>query len=142
MISWGLDHGITAEFDLVGTRDPSPYLTAPFAIEHMREYGLDAIYAYNHDLAWWAGNMLAEAWGTAVHDAGVDDRGDGERAPPRAVRVDRCQRRTVCAAALEQAGFELPIFAGPHGLETRVSLQIYCDHDDVKRLADAVTRLP
>jgi selenocysteine lyase/cysteine desulfurase len=44
--------------------------------------------------------------------------------------------------ALDAAGFEVPVFAGPHGLETRVSLQIYCEHDDVKRLADAVTRLP
>ena len=43
--------------------------------------------------------------------------------------------------ALDDAGFEVPVFAGPHGLETRVSLQIYCEHDDVKRLADAVTRL-
>ena len=24
VISWGLDHGIAAEFDLLGTRDPSP----------------------------------------------------------------------------------------------------------------------
>ncbi|HZY06252.1 MAG TPA: aminotransferase class V-fold PLP-dependent enzyme, partial [Ilumatobacteraceae bacterium] len=28
VISWGLDHGIAAEFDLLGTRDPSHYLTA------------------------------------------------------------------------------------------------------------------
>src|SRR3954452_11793092 len=61
VISWGLDNGVTAEFDLTGTRDPSAHLTAPFAIEHMRSYGLDGIFAYNHELAWWTGNMLAEA---------------------------------------------------------------------------------
>ena len=32
VISWGLDHGIAAEFDLLGTRDPSHFLAAPFAI--------------------------------------------------------------------------------------------------------------
>jgi hypothetical protein len=44
-------------------------------------------------------------------------------------------------AGLDAAGFELPIYATPDGLETRVSAQIYCDHDDIKRLADAVRTL-
>ena len=46
VVTWGLDHGMAAEFDLAGTRDPSPWLTAPFAIEHMRSYGLDDVYAH------------------------------------------------------------------------------------------------
>src|SRR5690606_1258596 len=29
VISWGLDQGYTAEFDLLGTRDPSAHLSAP-----------------------------------------------------------------------------------------------------------------
>ena len=33
MISWGLGRGFTAEFDWVGTRDPSAYLAAPAAID-------------------------------------------------------------------------------------------------------------
>jgi isopenicillin-N epimerase len=140
VISWGLDNGIAAEFDLVGTRDPSPYLTAPFAIEHMREYGLDAIYAYNHDLAWWAGNMLAEAWGrTFTTPESMIGAMVNVHLPERFESTDANAGRV--RGALEQAGFELPVFAGPHGLETRVSLQIYCEHDDVKRLADAVTNL-
>lgn len=140
VISWGLDHGITAEFDLIGTRDPSPHLTAPFAIEHMREYGLEAIYAYNHELAWWTGNMLAEAWGRpfttpesmigAMVNVLLPERFESTESNADRVRD-----------ALDEAGFEVPVFAGPHGLETRVSLQIYCEHDDVKRLADAVTQL-
>jgi isopenicillin-N epimerase len=140
VISWGLDNGVTAEFDLVGTRDPSPHLSAPFAIDHMREYGLDAIYAYNHELAWWTGNMLAEAWGRpfttpeamigAMVNVLLPDR--FESTDDNAERVRN---------ALDEAGFELPVYAGPRGLETRVSLQIYCEHDDVKRLADAVNRL-
>ena len=42
---------------------------------------------------------------------------------------------------LEEAGFEVPVFAAQDAIETRVSLQIYNDHDDVKRLADAVCAL-
>ena len=29
VVSWGLDKGMTAEFDWVGTRDPTPYLARP-----------------------------------------------------------------------------------------------------------------
>ena len=29
VLSWGLDKGFTAEFDWVGTRDPTPWLAAP-----------------------------------------------------------------------------------------------------------------
>jgi len=140
VISWGLDNGITAEFDLLGTRDPSPHLTAPFAIEHMRSYGLDAIYAYNHELAWSAANMLAEQWGRsfttpesmigAMVNVLLPERFESTESNANRVRD-----------ALDAAGFEVPVFADPNGLATRVSLQIYCDHDDVKRLADAVTNL-
>ena len=40
--------------------------------------------------------------------------------------------------ALERAGFEVPIYAAPDGSRPACRLQIYCDHDDIKRLADAV----
>jgi isopenicillin-N epimerase len=141
VISWGLDNGLTAEFDRVGTRDPSPHLTAPFAIEHMREYGLDAIYAYNHELAMWTGHMLAEAWGRpfTTPESMIGSMVNvllPERFESTEANADRVRD------ALDDAGFEVPVFAGPRGLETRVSLQIYCEHDDVKRLADAVNRLP
>jgi len=141
VISWGLDNGITAEFDLTGTRDPSPHLTAPFAIEHMRSYGLDAIYAHNHELAWWTGNMLAEAWGRpfttpeSMIGAMVNVRLP-ERFEATDANADRIRDE------LEEAGFEVPVFAAQDAIETRVSLQIYNDHEDVKRLADAVNRLP
>src|SRR6202007_1679998 len=36
VISWGLDQGLAAEFDLLGTRDPSPHLAAPAALDFMR----------------------------------------------------------------------------------------------------------
>jgi isopenicillin-N epimerase len=140
VISWGLDNGITAEFDLTGTRDPSPHLTAPFAIEHMRSYGLDAIFAYNHELAWWTGNMLSEAWGRpfttpeSMIGAMVNVRLPA-RFEPTEANADRIRDE------LDEAGFEVPVFAAPDAIETRVSIQIYNDHDDVKRLADAVNRL-
>ena len=140
MISWGLDNGITAEFDLTGTRDPSPHLTAPFAIEHMRSYGLDAIFAYNHELVRWTGNMLAEAWGRPfTTPESMIGAMVSVRLPERFETTEA--NATRIHDELEAAGFELPVFATPDAIETRVSIQIYNDHDDIKRLADTVNRL-
>ena len=52
VISWGLDDGMPAEFDIVGTRDPSSFLAAPFAIELLRSFGgdegVEAVYRCDH----------------------------------------------------------------------------------------------
>jgi isopenicillin-N epimerase len=145
VISWGLDRGIAAEFDLPGTRDPSHFLTAPFAIELMNEFGgdegVEAIYRYNHELAWWAGQYLADRWATrfATPEEMIgsmvnvrvpthlgSSAGDAER-----VRAE-----------LEAEGIEVPLYHGPDGLTLRVSAQIYCDRADIERLGDAVVKLP
>ena len=60
----GLDEGFAKEFDLVGTRDPSPYLTAPAALALFRDWGLEEIRRYDHDLVWTAAHRVAERWGT------------------------------------------------------------------------------
>ena len=44
-------------------------------------------------------------------------------------------------SGLEAAGIEVPVYATPTGLETRVSAQIYCDSDDIEALAKAVQSL-
>ena len=92
------------------------------------------------ELAWWTGNMLAEAWGRSfttpesMIGAMVNVRLPG-RFEATESNADRIRD------ALEAAGFEVPVYAAPDALETRVSLQIYNDHDDVKALADAVNEL-
>ena len=64
VISWGLDQGFTTEFDLVGTRDPSAWLAAPAALELLAEFGAEEVRAYNHELAFLAGDRLAKRWKT------------------------------------------------------------------------------
>ena len=145
VISWGLDHGLSAEFDLLGTRDPSHFLTAPFAIELLTEFGGDdgvaAIYRYNHDLAWWAGQYLADRWGTRFT---TPEEMIGSMVNVRlpvalgSTRDDAERTR----AALEAAGIEVPVYAGADEMTLRVCAQIYCDRGDIERLADAVVKLP
>ena len=65
VISWGLDEGFTKEFDSVGTRDASAHLAAPAALAFIDSFGLEAILAHNHALAWNGARMLAQTWGTS-----------------------------------------------------------------------------
>src|SRR6185503_6189532 len=66
VISWGLGRGFTAEFDWVGTRDPSAYLAAPAAIAFLREIGPERMRAHNHALAWSGARLLCERWGSPL----------------------------------------------------------------------------
>jgi isopenicillin-N epimerase len=140
VISWGLDQGFTAEFDLVGTRDPSAHLAAPAAIAFMRELGLDEVRAYNHDLAWSAAQLLVGRWGT-IH--GGPERMVATMAtvalPERlgAARDDAARLRDVL---LFEDHIEVPVFAARGRLWLRVSAQIYNEISDYERLAEAVTR--
>jgi isopenicillin-N epimerase len=145
VISWGLDHGLAAEFDLLGTRDPSHFLTAPFAIELLNEFGGDdgvaGIYRYNHDLAWWAGQYLADRWGTrfTTPEAMIGSMVNVRLPAAMGSTGDDAER---VRADLEAGGIEVPIYAGADELTMRVCAQIYCDRADIERLGDAVVKLP
>lgn len=140
VISWGLDEGYTREFDSVGTRDPSPHLAAPAAIALLREWRIDAIRAYNHDLAWRGAHRLADRWGTAF------DTPEVLIGTMAAVPLpERCGRTREEAAALRDAllfedAIEVHVHACRGRVWTRISAQIYNDMTDVERLADAVCR--
>ena len=144
VISWGLDHGLTAEFDLLGTRDPSHFLTAPFAIELLNEFGGDegvaAIHRYNHELAWWAGHYLADRWGTrfTTPEEMIGSMVNVRLPAHLGSTADDAER---VRAALEAEDIEVPVYAGPDELTTRISAQIYCDQADIERFGDAVTKL-
>ena len=145
VISWGLDHGLAAEFDLLGTRDPSHFLTAPFSIELMNEFGgndgVAAIYRYNHELAWWAGQYLADRWGTrfTTPEAMIGSMVNVRLPAALGSTRDDAERTR---AALEAEGIEVPVYAGDDGLTLRVCAQIYCDRSDIEHLGDAVVKLP
>lgn len=140
VISWGLDHGMAAEFDLAGTRDPSAWLTAPFAIGLLREHGLDELYAYNHGLACWAAQRVSDAWGVSF---GTPPEMLGAmvsvQLPARLENTTAGALRSQ--AALDEMGIEIPLHASPEGLRARISCQIYNDRDDIERLVGAVDEL-
>lgn len=140
VISWGLDQGFTAEFDLPGTRDPSPHLAAPAAIGMMQEFGLGAVRQYTHALAWNGARLLAERWGSEFV---TPESLIGSMAT---VPLPTSQGSTAEDAIrlrhrlLVEDQIEVQVHAYRDRLHARISAEIYNHLDEIERLAAAVLR--
>jgi isopenicillin-N epimerase len=138
IVSWGLDQGFTTEFDWPGTRDPTPALAAPAALAFMRELGTDAVQAYDHALAWRAGEILRERWGVPlVQDEAQIGTMITVPLPERAGSPADGVRLRDALLFEDRIEVQLHPFRGR--LWVRVSAQVYNDETDVERLATAVT---
>jgi isopenicillin-N epimerase len=138
VISWGLDQGFLAEFDWVGTRDPSAWLAAPAGIAFLHDLGIDALRSYNHDLAWRAARMLTDRWGTHV---GVGEASVGFMATvplPPVVGTSADDAARLRDALLFEDGIEVQVHVACGRMWARVSAQVYNEWGDFERLADAV----
>ena len=140
VISWGLDEGFTREFDLVGTRDPSAHLAAPVALALFREWGLEEIRRYNHDLAWAAAHRLAERWETEFCTLEAFVGSMVMVTLPIRAGTTREEALAIRESLLLDDGIEAQIHAYRGQIRARISAQIYNDMSDVDRLADAVLR--
>jgi isopenicillin-N epimerase len=141
VISWGLDQGFTAEFDLPGTRDPSAHLVAPAAIALMRELDVDAIREYNHSLAWRGARRLADRWGTLFDTPESLIGTMATVTMPERVGRTADDALRVRDRLLFEHRVEVQLHAWQDRLYVRISAQIYNTMDDIDRLADAVLRI-
>lgn len=138
VISWGLDEGFTAEFDWVGTRDPSPWLAAPEGLAMLRDLGFDDVCRYNHGLAWHAARELTSRWDTPLT---LDESHVGTMATiplPERLGSTAEDATRLRNALLFEDNIEVQLHARNGRLWTRVSAQVYNDGDDIARLAGAV----
>jgi isopenicillin-N epimerase len=139
VISWGLDQGFTTEFDLVGTRDPSPFLAAPAALSFIEELGgLAAIHAYTHDLAWRGADYLAERWGTTFDTPKALVGSMAVVMLPASAGSTREHAASLRDALLFEDHIEVQVHAHANRLHARVSAQVYNEMADYARLAEAV----
>jgi isopenicillin-N epimerase len=140
VISWGLDEDFTTRFDLPGTRDPSPHLAAPAAIDLFHEWGLDSIRHYMHDLAWQAAQHVSQRCDTPFETpASMIGTMVTVTLPARlgSTREDALRLRDTL---LFEDAIEVPVHAYRDRLRARISAQVYNDMADVDRLANAIVK--
>jgi isopenicillin-N epimerase len=140
VISHGYGAGFLAEFDWIGTRDPSAWLSVPAALEFHDRLGGASLRRRNSELAAEVASLLRHYWRTecgtadaaAMQGAMATIRlpsGAGEATPERALErrawLDREHR------------IEVPIVAFAGALWARVSAQAYNERADYERLARA-----
>ena len=138
-ISHYVANGYIPAFDWPGTKDFTPYLTIPDALDFRARFGEDAIRAYCHDLACRAGEYLARELGTVV--------GTRDSMTPFMVSVALPKRfgaakQDVADALIrkirDEHHLEVAIHAFEGRLWARLSFYIYNDMEDVDRLLHAL----
>ena len=141
VISWGITHADwLQEFDWTGTRDPTPWLCAPAAIDFLEnELGAEAMRAHNHALAWRGAVRLAARWQRPWH--APESMVGCMAAVPLPRRLDGADAQRVRDALWFEHGIEVAVLARDGALSARVSAQVYNDDDDLERLGAAVDAL-
>ena len=139
VISWGLDRGFAREFDWVGTRDPTPWLTAPVGLELLDRLGFDRLAAHNHQLVMRAQALLSARWDQAA--VVVPDAMIGAMAvvpmPGRAAATQQ-EADAERLRLWRDHRIEAPIVLFGGRLWVRISAQIYNRLEDYERLAEAI----
>jgi isopenicillin-N epimerase len=138
VISWGYGTGFTHEFDWVGTRDPTPWLTAPEGFRFLHSLGLGDLRQHNHALAWHAAQYLTERWGTPLE---IDEATVGSMVTvmaPASCGGTKDDAARLRDRLLFEHGIEVHVHARDARVWIRVCAQAYNEAADIERLADAV----
>jgi isopenicillin-N epimerase len=141
VISHAYGQGFTAEFDKVGTRDPSAWLAVPAAIGFHERLGGAALRARNAGLARAAGMQLADGLGT---ECGAPPEMFGAMATVRLPWDGACDRAaagSVHDALWRGYRIEVPVMPFAGQLWLRLSAQAYNDRDDYDALAAALPQV-
>jgi isopenicillin-N epimerase len=142
-ISHHLDQGLAAEFGWQGTRDVTPWLTVPAAIEWMGRLGWERVRAHNHALAMWAHSLLTAKFGIEPATPA-----DGSLLGSMAAMIlpESLRKQFESAQAMRDHLYfdhriEVPVFEWNGRWLLRISCQVYNRVQDYERLASVVRRL-
>jgi isopenicillin-N epimerase len=137
VISHGYDQGFAAEFDWIGTRDPSAWLAVPAALDFHARLGGPKLRERNIALARQSAAVLAQRWSTP---RGAPDAMIGSMAAvrlPLAAEPTRERALELRKWLLETHHIEAAIMPFAGALWARISVQAYNGPADIRRLADA-----
>jgi len=135
VISHGYGQGFTAEFDWVGTRDPSAWLSVPAAIDFHEWLGGAKLRERNATLAREQATLLAHAWNT---ERGAPDALTGSMAAVRLpLREGAAAERALDLRRklFHEHRIEVPVTAFAGALWARISAHAYNRPADYARLA-------
>ena len=138
VISWGYGTGYTQEFDWVGTRDATPWLTAPDGITFLLSLDLAAWRRYTHELAWSGAKMLTTRWDTPLEMPETCVGSMVTVMAPAACGTTKAEASRLRDHLLFQHNIEVQVHARAARVWVRFCAQAYTDADDINRLADAV----
>jgi isopenicillin-N epimerase len=140
VISWGFDQGFDAEFDLVGTRDPTPWLAAPAGIAFLESLGIEALRAWNHAIVWDAARMLSRRWHVPLP---CDESMIGPMVTmqlPATVKVEAAAVQALRDALLFEDRIEVQMHVFKGRAWFRLCGQAYVEASDIERFCEAVER--
>jgi len=142
VISHGLDKGFTAEFDWVGTRDPSAWLASGVGLDFWHQAGAERLMERNRDLAAAAADDLSLIWDSPISGppalrAAMATIRLPERLQPAPAGLHET-RAKIQDRLFHEHHIEVPIIAFKGALWLRLSAQIYNEAEDYPRLARAL----
>jgi len=138
VISHGLGKGFREEFDWVGTRDPSAWLSAPDAVEFVEALWAAGSRAYQSTFIDQANARMAEAWGVQPTAPRSCQAFMATVAWPFPVEASVEQARALHDHLYARYRVEVPVLFHDGKIWLRVSAQVYVDLDDVERLVRAM----
>jgi isopenicillin-N epimerase len=137
-LSHGYEQGLWAEFDWIGTMDPSAWLTAPVALDFYRS--LPGVAASNHALVQRGRELIADALGTPLPHPD-DPRLYGPMAAttwPQAFSGDFRQVQELNRRLYDEHRIEVPFSTYDHRIWLRISAQAFNHPEDYVRLAEVL----
>jgi len=140
-ISHYISNGYTAAFDWPGTKDFSPWLSVPAAIDYRASLGEAEIYAYCRRLAARAARLLSDTWQSDLGSPRGMMSFIATVALPSPVRATPEAALKIRQILRNQHNLETFIKAIDGRLWVRVSAYVYNDLSEFERLAELAPKV-
>lgn len=142
IISHGYTMGYHAEFDFNGTKDWSPFLSAPEGLAFLQSLGVEEVRGYNHQLALKAREHLLNALPQAEPAPTSMLTSMVSIVLPIALEEDpMAQCRRIHDSLWQEHAIETPVFPLDDNILLRIAAQVYNEESEYAYLADVLKKM-